>query len=164
MKKIIFIRHGKAKSESKTDKDFDRKLATKGIIQSNIIGHLLKEKNTKIDCIYSSDSHRTKETIQTISLINQFPLDQISWKPELYLANLNSLIKHCFQLDNKFDNVIICGHNIGLTECLNYFLDGDYELTTCGTAMVSFNTSKWEEISFGTGNLDWLKLPKEIVE
>lgn len=164
MKKIIFIRHGKAKRNSESGRDFDRKLSNKGRIQSHVIGHLILEKEIKPGAIFSSDAARTTETIQIINHIisgNNLP---INWNPDLYLCDLNTLLKFCFNLDNTNDTILICGHNFGISDCLNYFTELDLELSTCGTACVSFDTSDWNEISKGMGILDWIKLPRKILE
>ena len=70
MKKILFIRHGKAKRSSESGKDFDRKLNNKGRIQAHIIGHLLMEKGIQPNHIFSSDAARASETIEIINAIN----------------------------------------------------------------------------------------------
>jgi phosphohistidine phosphatase len=164
MKKIIFIRHGKAVNKAETGKDFDRNLALKGKIQAHIIGHLLKEKELEVQQIYSSNSKRTTETISIISDIINYPLSKIEWKTDLYLCDLKTLLKLCFNLPKEMDAIVICGHNFGLTDCMNYFLDESYELSTCGTAIVKFDCNQWGEISMGMGKLEWMKLPKKIMD
>jgi len=162
MKTIIFIRHGKAENQSESGKDFDRKLSNKGRKQANVIGHLLKEKEVKIDQIISSDAARTKDTIGLISAILPYPSSKIDYQLELYLTDLKKYLDFCFNFDEKHENVAICGHNFGITDCLNYFTEQNVELSTCGTAIVSFDVNTWQEISAGTGKLEWMKLPKEI--
>lgn len=163
MKKIILIRHGKANSGSETGSDFDRKLNEKGHIQANVIGHLLKEKNLQIDQIISSDAIRTSETIQIISQIINFPSSKINFQDNLYLCGLNELLQHCFKLNEEVNTVVICGHNNGISDCLNYFTEADLELSTCGTAILNFKVNSWKEISKGLGAIEWMKLPQEIV-
>lgn len=164
MKKIIFIRHGKAKRSSDSGRDFDRDLNNKGRIQSNVIGHLLKEKKLKIDRIFSSDSARTSQTITRIVEILEYSQKEIKWRPDLYLCDLNTYLQFCFNLNDDDDVVLICGHNFGITDCFNYFTDSEIELSTCGTAIVNFKADSWQEISKGTGEVEWVKLPREIVE
>ena len=164
MKKILFVRHGKAKRESGTGRDFDRKLNDKGRIQANVIGHLLEEKKFKADQIYSSNAARTKETILIISEILTGGTQSIEWKHDLYLCNLTTYLDFCFHLNDKYHTILICGHNFGITDCMNYFTEMDLELSTCGTALVSFDVDSWEEISKGTGVLEWMKMPREIIE
>ncbi len=164
MRKILFIRHGKAKRNSDSGKDFDRKLNNKGRIQSNVIGHLLLEKNIQPDQIFSSDAARTTETIQIINEILGQTGTKIEFRPEFYLCDINTLIQFCFNLSDDKELIVICGHNYGITDCLNYFTELDLELSTCGTALVTFEVDSWKEISKGTGILDWIKFPREIVE
>lgn len=164
MKKILFIRHGKAKRSSDSGKDFDRKLNNKGRIQAHVIGHLLLEKGIKPNQIFSSDAARTSETIEIINAILSGNGKPIHWKPELYLCDLNTILQFCFNQDDSNDFIAICGHNFGISDCLNYFTEMDLELSTCGTALVTFEAGTWQEISKGTGILDWMKLPREILE
>jgi len=88
----------------------------------------------------------------------------VQWNPDLYLCDLNTFLQFCFNQEDHHDVIAICGHNFGITDCLNYFTELDLELSTCGTAMVTFECNSWSEISKGTGVLDWIKLPREIVE
>lgn len=164
MKKILFIRHGKAKRNSESGRDFDRKLNNKGRIQANVIGHLLKEKQFKADRIFSSNASRTTETIEIVNEILSGGSQKIEFQPQLYLCDLNSYLDFCFKLNDQYDTVIICGHNYGITDCLNYFTELNQELSTCGTALITFDADSWQEISKGTGVMEWMKLPREIVE
>ena len=59
MQKLYVIRHGKAVKSTRSGKDFDRELNTKGNAQINQIGELLKRTGQKVDQIIVSSSKLT---------------------------------------------------------------------------------------------------------
>jgi phosphohistidine phosphatase SixA len=50
-------------------------------------------------------------------------------------------------------NVLLVGHNYGISDLVNYFCGTDIELRTGQYVRISFNTSNWAEVFQDTGSI-----------
>ena len=144
MKRLILLRHGKAEEWGATD--FERRLHERGIRQCLQRGIDFRLKSWLPDLILSSDAQRTKET--TIQLLKglEFTEDIVQWNHALYNASSNTILHEIMQVSDDVNELVVVGHNNGLSEVVSFFY-GDYAaLKTSGYARYEFNTAHWTDI------------------
>ncbi len=145
--KLHLIRHAKALQPVLNENDFDRALADRGIKQATALGAYLKEKNVTCE-VWCSDAVRTRETLAIIEQQNKF--DSITFFDEFYLCSKETFLEKLW-LDSSAKDVIIVGHNFGISDLANYFLDDMLEMRTCEYICIEFKTEKRNETSRDAG-------------
>lgn len=147
--KLHLVRHGKAEKDSASGKDFDRGLAPKGVAQSELLGDHLKinELNSTIT-VWCSDAARTRETLG--GLRTSIPFTNVTYRKDLYLCSRDHLLDQIWQHSGKGDLMII-GHNFGISDLAEYFLEEFIELRTGEYISIHFVCDNWNETSKGTG-------------
>ncbi|HIP32416.1 MAG TPA: hypothetical protein EYG86_06630 [Crocinitomicaceae bacterium] len=144
--KLHLIRHGKA-SNYIGELDFDRPLSEKGINQAKALGNFLEYKlvNNEVWC---SDAVRTSETLSIIQ--DHVSFVKTNHRADFYLAQKEILLNQLW--DNSSTNdVVIVGHNFGLSDLLNYFTDELILMQTGEYICIDFGELTLRESSKNTG-------------
>jgi phosphohistidine phosphatase len=149
--RLHLLRHAKTDQNSATGKDFDRKLLKKGKDQSAEMGKYLKEKKLNPSKIICSSSARTRETITLIQKEHKFN-SKIEFEDEIYLAEKEKLFSIISGLSINED-VLIIGHNNGLSDLASYLVEDFIDLSTCDFITIEFKIDSWNEISKGLGKV-----------
>ena len=160
MKTLYVMRHGKA--EDGFDKtDYKRKLNSKGIKRSVKVGLKLKDRKGELDTIICSSSLRTVETAEIMADFFDFPQADIKKYNELYLAPVNVILEYVYSLDDSVSNVLLVGHNPGLSELIGSLSRQltDY-LPTSALIALKIDIDKWEEISNANTKIVFSLFPK----
>lgn len=161
MKNLIIVRHCKSSWKDPSLSDFDRPLNKRGNIDGELMSNYLREKEKKIDKLILSTSIRTRLTSKYF--IEKIHFNSISYLDELYHASYSEIIKIISKIENNFNNIMVIGHNPGLTELINHFTDMRiYNIPTTGIIKVEFKEDKWSKISENKGKIVYKKFPKEL--
>ena len=161
MKNLIIVRHCKSSWADLSLSDFDRPLNKRGNIDGELMSSYLREKEKKIDKLISSTSKRTRLTSKYF--IEKIHFNSISYLDELYHASYSEIIKIISKIENNFNNIMVIGHNPGLTELINQNTSMNiYNLPTTGVVKVKFKGDKWERITENKGKIVYKKFPKEL--
>lgn len=145
--KIHLVRHGKAERESKSGHDFDRSLNKKGIAQTLNLGVYLKSNIDTVE-LWCSDSVRTRETLESISKACVF--SQPKYLIDIYLCSKQDLLHHIWKRKSN-DDLLIIGHNFGISDLLSYFVDDSIEMSTSEYYCIDFGDLVSSETSKSTG-------------
>lgn len=154
------MRHGKA--ENGYDKtDYKRKLIPKGIKRNLKIGQKLLDRKGEFDAILCSKAVRTTETAEFMADLFNFPQADIKKHKEFYLAPPLLMLESLYALDNTISNVLLVGHNPGVSELVTS-LSGQLIdwLPTSTLIALKFDTNKWEEISRANVKIAFSLFPK----
>lgn len=149
MKNLILIRHAKS-SWNYPLQDKDRPLEQRGrddayLVSSEGLKYLPSE-----FVMYSSSANRARETAMIFSKTFLYPVDSIYFRDDLYTFDENKLEKIIKSLSNDFENVILFGHNDGITNFVNKFGDIFIDnVPTSGLVWLQFETDLWEKINNG---------------
>ena len=161
MKSLIIVRHCKSSWKDPSLSDFDRPLNKRGNIDGELMSNYLREKEKKIDKLILSTSIRTRLTSKYF--IEKIHFNSISYLDELYHASYSEIIKIISKIENNFNNIMVIGHNPGLTELINHFTDMRiYNIPTSGIIKVEFEEDKWSKITENKGKIVYKKFPKEL--
>src|SRR6478609_7935961 len=125
MKTVYLVRHAKSSWEEEGLSDFDRPLNSRGRRDAPRIGKRLKEKQILPDVILSSPANRAISTCRAIALTLQYSEEKIISVKELYHADEDDILAVIKTVDDKFDTLMLFGHNPGLTDFANSLSDKD---------------------------------------
>jgi phosphohistidine phosphatase len=144
MKRLFLVRHAKAVIGNPSILDHDRKISADGIRDIKKISYYLKNNNLNPDHIISSTSIRT---LETINILNETIHGKIYTDPLLYNAHVIDIEKIIKDMPDKYDSLMIIGHNPSMTNLINKIsnINIDY-LPTSGIGIVDFNSS-WKSIN-----------------
>ncbi len=165
MKKIIFVRHGRAEDPVDTIPDFERSLTTRGKNVSEQMALMLRHK--EIDpCIFvSSPAFRAYETALIFMRIFEADKDKVVLKSSLYnktsLKTFSEILK---ELPEGIDTVIFFGHNPEFTEIPDRMSkEGCDFLPKSGIACLSFKKDKWADTIHEKGKIEYFLKPEKTL-
>ena len=147
--KLHLIRHAKTLQASFNENDFNRRLMKHGIFQADSLADYLKSKSISCD-VWCSEAIRTKETLAIIN--EKCAFKKIEYYNELYLCSKRTFLELLWQ-DASNEDLIIVGHNFGISDLASYFLNDEIELRTGEYICVDFGKSARNETSNGLGEM-----------
>lgn len=145
MLRLHLLRHAKTEQTSPTGKDFDRPLMPKGNLQCEGLKMFFKTL-PPIDTVYCSMAKRTQQTLEV--LLNRLP--EPNYGDDLYLCGSKTMLQLLWSEKPKGD-ILIVGHNFGISDLASYFSDEDIELRTGEYIRLVFDCDNWSETSRGMG-------------
>ena len=165
MKKLIIIRHAKSSWDNPDLDDFDRPLNKRGLKDAPRMGKRLKEKRITPDILLSSPAERALATCQAIASVLQFDQSKIKTDKRLYHADEDEILHVVRNLkDSPRDSeevVMIFGHNPGLTTFANALLNETIDnIPTCGIVAAELSVERWQDVTFGCGEMLLFDFPK----
>jgi phosphohistidine phosphatase len=163
VKNLFLVRHAKSDWSVGGQKDFDRALNGRGLSDAPKMGRKLYDLGVKPDLIMSSPAERAKLTSQLIAEQLKYDPDKIAFDPEIYEASVRSLLNVINAIDDRYNNVIIFGHNPTFTYIAESLTKKEIgNIPTCGAVHIEFNIKSWKEVSAGTGNMKSFTYPKGL--
>lgn len=144
---LHIIRHAKTNPSSETGQDIDRELLPRGHQQASDLGKYLLEKKIPKAEILVSMARRTQQTFEYLK--NSFDSGyEIHHQPDLYLCSRDILLKKIWNNPTELD-IVIVGHNFGISDLLSYFLDENQIMKTGEYRHLHFDCNSWAETSRG---------------
>lgn len=154
---LFLIRHAKTEKIAISGKDFDRELAEKGRLQAEKLNDFLAKFDFNSVDIWCSDAVRTKQTLSYFD--TQFPSTNIEFKNELYLASASEVKELIWNTESDKDLLVI-GHNEGISDIASYFLGEDIHLKTATFIQISFEAKSRQEWSADLGKIQTIFRPQ----
>jgi phosphohistidine phosphatase len=165
MKKLIFIRHGKAEEPVAEFSDFERSLTEKGKTVSRLMANKLKEKEKNIGIIISSPAFRAIETALIFAGMVSIKPEEIVINSNLYFnIDQNSLMGILKNIKEEVDTIALFGHNPSFTELPELLSKESFGmLPKSGVICLSFNTKTWSGITRNSGTIEYFLKPKTVL-
>ncbi len=167
-KQLYLLRHAKSDWNVPVS-DHERPLTKRGQRDSLLVGEWMQQNQLIPECIISSHSTRTRETIMNVCLNLEFDSLDIYWEEELYHANHQVLLAESLKFLEKYGTVMLVAHNPGLDELVEYLCpEHDLPYTNDAKLMTTANfaqidlSSDVNEITYQSGQLIQLIRPKNI--
>ncbi|MBR8463941.1 histidine phosphatase family protein [Campylobacter sp. faydin G-24] len=162
MSKIYFIRHAKAVKEDKDgEKDFMRKLSERGKDDTKVMSNELKKQNIKPDIIISSDAKRCEQTAKILADELKFK-GKITFAHELYDIDFNDMLKFIKNIDEKYNEIFIIGHNPTTTQTAEFISNSSIDnIPTAGVFCIDLQECKLADVDEGCGRVVFFKYPKK---
>ena len=154
-KQLLLIRHAQASESVHGQKDFDRTLTNKGIIDASQLGMHLLKKSLHPDAIFSSSAVRARITATTIAEKINFDVNRIKFEKQLYESSPRTLLELVNSFKDHWKRVFIIGHNPVITYFAEY-LTGNLidSMSPASMAVIMFDLPTWKEASAGLGDID----------
>jgi phosphohistidine phosphatase len=136
---------------------------------------LLKDKkNTKnspffsrekinIDNMLVSGANRAVQTAEIIANVLRIPKSGVQFENNLYLASADDMLNIIFGLDEKYDHIMLVGHNPGISDLAAYLSKENIDwMLTSAVISIESNTTKWYQISTAENKLKFHIKPADI--
>lgn len=111
MTNLFLLRHSYSAIEALDD--FNRCLTEEGIIKCSKVADIIN--NYNIDIIFSSDSIRTKQTVENIlNILNK--AIEVKYVESLYKTTAKELVNFIDQEHYENQNILLVGHNPAISQ------------------------------------------------
>jgi phosphohistidine phosphatase len=162
MKKLIFIRHGKAEDPAPGISDFERSLTLKGKVISRMMGRNLRDMEKSPITIITSPAFRAIETALIFAMEFGIEPEKIIVNSNLYhKMNLRHLPEILSGAGESCNTIMIFGHNPSFTEIANSLCrEGCDFMPKSGIIGISFDIKSWPEIRQKSGKLEFFLKPE----
>ena len=161
MKTLYLVRHAKSSWKQPELTDFERPLNKRGKNDAPFMGKLLSEKGVNPELVISSPAKRAAVTAKIIASEINYPKEKIVFDENIYEATGRRLLEIISGTEEKYNSVMLLGHNPGLTVLHNnlsdHFIDN---IPTCGVVALEFNKS-WEKIELNSAGFMFFEYPKK---
>ncbi|MEX2230685.1 MAG: histidine phosphatase family protein [Cyclobacteriaceae bacterium] len=166
MKTLYLIRHAKSSWDDPFQDDLDRPLNKRGKSDAPRMGKRLKEKDIHPDILISSPAERALSTCMIIAEKIGYAPVNIHTDEELYHASEDKLLSFVHHLNDANDEVMIFGHNPGLTDFGNRLCPEPVaeNIPTCGIVALKFPVNSWKAVTWKKGALDFFDYPKSKLQ
>ncbi len=144
MKTLTLVRHAKSSWDDTRLPDRERPLNRRGERDAPEMGRRIGGHGIRPSLIISSPALRAWETARIIAREINYPIEFLQRENRLYLASLDTLLDTVVAQDEGFNNLMLVGHNPGLTEFANFLVPGICNnLPTAGIFCVEIETDDW---------------------
>lgn len=159
---LTLLRHAKSSWQEPGISDHDRPLSQRGQQDAPVMGRRLLARGSRPSLMLSSTALRARQTAQIIARELGYPAEFLQLEPELYLATPEQILAVLARQADSFRNIIVCGHNPGLTELANRLTGSEIDnIPTCGLVEIELNLENWPDISATTGTQQLYDYPRK---
>lgn len=145
---LHLIRHAKTNQISPTGKDYDRELLPRGWRQCKELDLYLSTLKLSDADVVCSGAKRARETL--LGIESNFQEENLSYTDDLYLCAVKDYLKIIWS-NSSSENFVLVGHNFGISDLANYFLDTFIEMKTSEYVCIEFPFDSWELAFQSTG-------------
>ncbi|HUF73473.1 MAG TPA: histidine phosphatase family protein [Gammaproteobacteria bacterium] len=162
MKRFVIFRHAKSSWDKRGRADHDRPLADRGRRDGPRMGERLARRGIKPDLLLVSSAKRARETAELIEpALKHASLAQVI-DPDIYLASSGKLIEILKTVSDDVDELLLIGHNPGLTQLANQLLPEFrlHNLPTAGAVAIESEAERWRYLDTTGLHLRFYDYPK----
>ncbi|ATE66694.1 histidine phosphatase family protein [Rhizorhabdus dicambivorans] len=171
VKKVTLLRHAKSGWDDPVSRDFDRPLNAKGKRAAHRVGEYLRQHDIHFDHVVASPAVRVVETIEHLAEGTGETIAP-AWDKRVYLASAVSLLDVIQEADDRYDNLLLVGHNPGLEDLVLMLVPDspddaardqvEEKFPTASIAEISFPVDRWEDIRPNGGALSLFVRPRDL--
>ncbi len=144
MKTLTVLRHAKSSWKNANLQDCERPLNSRGHRDAPVIAERIKQIGIRPSLILSSPAERAWTTAKIVAREIGYPAEFLQQEDRLYHASVSSLMKLIAEQDTGFNNLMIVGHNPGLTDFANYLSPNLTDnIPTCGFVSFTIDLEDW---------------------
>ncbi|TND07209.1 MAG: phosphohistidine phosphatase [Bacteroidetes bacterium] len=159
---LILLRHAKSNHDNPVLADFDRPLDTSGVTEAKQMAKYLRDKTGMPDLIVCSPALRARQTAEIVCKSLGYKMENVRFDSTIYACSAEQLVKVIQQTEEKYQAIIVIGHNSSMTNVSN-LLQADTqiaEVKTCGAVAIDFGRRKWSGAGTEKGKLLFYKKPE----
>ncbi|MCP4299963.1 MAG: histidine phosphatase family protein [Gammaproteobacteria bacterium] len=144
MKTLTLSRHAKSSWRDTSLSDRKRPLNKRGKRDAPKMGKRIVAHGIRPSLIISSPANRAWSTAKIIATKISYPIEFLQREDGLYLASLDEILDVVVAQDNGFNNLMVVGHNPGMTDFANFLSPGlTHNLPTAGVVSVQIDQYDW---------------------
>ncbi len=144
MKILTVVRHAKSSWSDTRLSDGKRPLNKRGKRDAPAMGKRIAKHGIRPSLIMSSPAKRAWSTAKLIAAEISYPIEFLQREDSLYLASLDEILGVIVAQDNGFNNMMLVGHNPGMTDFVNFLSPGlTNNLPTAGVVSVQIDQDDW---------------------
>lgn len=162
MKTVLILRHAKSSWKHTELADHDRPLNKRGKRDALRMGLLIREEDLFPDLILCSSAKRAQATVDLLVETSGYE-GEVQIGRDLYAHYADAYLEALRTLVDRYEKVMVVGHNPGLEELLESLTGEWHRLPTAALAQVRLSIDSWSELDDEIeGKLLNLWLPKEL--
>lgn len=162
MKTLLILRHAKSSKDDPSIEDHERPLDDRGKKDAPRMGVVLRDEGWVPDLIVSSTAVRAKATAEAAAKTSGYEGD-IALESSLYDASPKEYVDALRQIPDRYEQVMLVGHNPGLEQLLGLLTGTEESLPTAGLARIGLPIEGWDELRTRTpGKLEDFRTPKHL--
>lgn len=162
MKQLIIMRHGKSDWDDYEMDDFDRSLTKRGMENASQMGQFILQKCGVPYQFISSSAKRAFDTAVIVADSMKFPVSSIIKEDKFYLASYSTIFQLIKKTDDSVLDLILFGHNPGLTELINHLGVELDNLPTASCVCFQFDVENWNAINKSNACFKWIQLARNL--
>jgi len=144
LKILTIVRHAKSSWKNASLSDKKRPLNRRGDRDAPLMGERIHEHGIRPSLIVSSPATRAWTTAKIIATAINYPREFLHKEDTLYLASLHEILDIVVAQDSGFNNLMLVGHNPGMTDFANFLVPGlTNNLPTAGVVSVQIDRDDW---------------------
>jgi len=166
---LILMRHAKSDWDTGAGSDFDRPLSRRGIRDAGLMGQWLNKTAQLPELVIASPALRARQTVECLSETAGLEVEKTVWEKSIYNSGMRNLLDIAKQYFDRYQTLMLVGHNPAMEELLHYLSDTDVPataagkiMTTANIALFSLNRDDEDYLQAGSGTLLAFARPKEI--
>jgi len=164
MKTLTLVRHAKSSWKDSSLADRERPLNKRGEHDAPFMARRIAEAGIRPSLIVSSPAVRAWRTAKAVATEIGYPVEFLQREGDLYLASLQDILDVIVAQDNKFNSMMLVGHNPGLTTFANYLVPGvTNNVPTAGVVSISIDQDDWNLHEQPVAELVLFDYPKKNV-
>ena len=153
-KHLYLLRHAEAAAKEARQDDKTRELTQTGIKDCMHLGARFLEEGIHFDLLVSSSALRAEQTAGLIAESMKVENPRIHPEDVLYEASVRQLLDYVNNLEDGYNNVLLTGHNPGISYLAEYLTKADIgDMIPGSVAIIRFEFSSWKQVSENTGEL-----------
>jgi len=161
MKQVILIRHAKSSWSDSSLRDHDRPLNGRGKRDAPFMAKQLLEKIKTVDAIVTSSALRAQLTAKQFQTAFEDSLEEYIVESDLYHASPEDILSVINTVDNRYNRILVFGHNPGFTELANLYSEAYIDnVPTCGIVGLNFDVVAWNDVNSKNGTMNYMYYPK----
>lgn len=160
MKTLFVLRHAKSSWEDADLADFNRPLNKRGLETAPLVGETIRRNKFQIGLIISSPAKRAEQTAILVKDAAGIEAD-IQFDDRIYEASSQRLLHIASEADDKFESLMIVGHNPGLEGLLKILTSEIEAMPTAALAIIDLKIDHWSDIHIDCCNLRAVIRPKD---
>ena len=169
-RELLILRHAKSAWDTPAASDYERPLNGRGKRDAPRIGAWLCAQGLLPDHVLASPARRARQTTRRVCKALGLDPDRVTWQPQLYLANVPTLLEALAGCPADAMRVLLVGHNPGLEELLEYLGGVDLPPPPGGKRLPTATVARlvlpadWTHLAAGAGELlAWVR-PRDLPE
>ena len=162
MKTLLVMRHAKSSWNFSELSDYDRPLNARGKRDAPRIGKYLRQEGLMPDRILTSSAKRARKTASKVAKASGYT-GKVKKLDSLYDTVPGVYFKTLQELPDKYQRVMIVGHNPTMEQLVNHLTRHIKQMPTAAIAHIELPIERWEALDLYTkGTLVNLWTPETL--